>query len=134
MGRQVKDSTVGRPTKKTPEKMAEIIRHLRDGLPKELACNISNVGYRTFRTWVSEDEDFRQRVKVATSTAIADLMKEVRSDRGGAWKLLKNIGKDYFKENVEVDHKSTDGSMATNLTEEQIKKAALAVLESINNK
>ncbi len=120
---------MGRPTKKNPEKMAEIIRHVRDGIPIEHVAALCNIGEQTIRDWRRDDEDFRARIDCAKSRSIADLMKRVRNESGGAWKLLKNLDKKNFRENVELDHTSSDRSMSPNISEEQIKKAALSVLE-----
>lgn len=124
------DKKKGRPSLKTPETVELILKKVSEGLPLVHAFNLAGIGESTGYEWIEKDPIFRRQIASSKSEAVQKLMRMVVTDKGGAWKLLKNVDPENFKETQHVDHSSTDGTMSPKFSDEQLKKAAQAFIKS----
>jgi len=90
----------------TDQKKEALFQALRDKLPLSYACDIIGIPRQTVYDWIKKNELFRAQIAIAKSQAIRDLV-ETTEKQGGAWKLLKNLAKEEFKEHVEIKEEAT---------------------------
>lgn len=91
---------VGRPRTDTPEVLAIIYASLTQCPIDEIACQAAGISMRTYDRWRAENEEFRLKTDRLTSDHLKELYGDVRNK--DPWKLLKNVGKKWFKEHVEI--------------------------------
>lgn len=84
----------------TEQKKKALCDALRECMPLSYACDLVGVPRRTVYDHMGKDEAFRTQVDIAKAVAIRGLV-EATNKQSGAWKLLKNLGKEEFKEIVE---------------------------------
>lgn len=101
---------MAKKTSLTQEARKAILEALRDKLPLSFACDIAKVPRQTCYDLMNSDYTWRTQIAHAKTVAIRDLI-ESTNRQGGAWKLLKNIGKEEFKEHVEHAVSVTQGDM-----------------------
>lgn len=94
---------VGRPSVMTDERKEAILEALRGGLPQRYSAHLVGIHHETLRQYLEKDSDFLARVNVAKAIGIS-LFKGLTAEQNGAWKILKNIGKEEFKENIEIHY------------------------------
>jgi len=130
----------GRPSDYLPEVAAEICSLLADGESLRKVCERPGMpGKATVFRWLAQHEEFRDQYAKATETRadaifeemfdIADNVAEEAAAVGKArlridtrkWALARMNPKKYGdKVSQEIDHKSSDGSMATKPTTIQL--------------
>lgn len=86
----------------TEEKRKQLYKALEDGISITYAANLIGVGKSTIYDHMKANEDFRIEVEIAQAKAIKGLVALVRKQKGGAWKLLKSLGKEDYKDHHEV--------------------------------
>lgn len=100
--------------RKTPlddaRKQEGLFEALRKAMPLSYACDLVGVPRQTVYDRMnpkhaSFDEAFRTKVAVAKAEAIKGLVA-LTGKQNGAWKLLKNLAKEEFKEHVEIKEES----------------------------
>ena len=82
-----------------------IISSLREALPFSYSCDYAGIDRQTGYRWMESDKEFAAQVAIAKAYAISSLVADTRR-QSGAWKLLKNIGREEFKEHVEIKQES----------------------------
>jgi len=103
----------GRPTKRTPQLVAKILKDIRDGNYPDTAAMAHGVGRRTFYEWL-DAEPFRTDVARARAFAERSLLKAVASGdkvgvsngraKGAAWILERTRpGKFSARVNLKVE-------------------------------
>lgn len=92
---------VGRPSVMTDERKEAILEALRGGLPARYSAHLVGIHHDTLRKYLERDLDFSARVNIAKAIGIKGF-KNLTAEQGGAWKILKNIGKEEFKENIDL--------------------------------
>jgi len=60
----------GRPSKKTPDRITNLLEAIARGLPYEAACALSGLSFRTFCDWRRQDPSFAQNVECPGAKAI----------------------------------------------------------------
>lgn len=93
----------GRPIKFTDEVAEKIVQEVKNCVPLRYAAPIHGVSYDTARLYYNSDPVFRSKVDAAKSASVRALVG-LTLKQTGAWKILKNIGKEEFKEHVEVSY------------------------------
>lgn len=126
----------GRPSDYLPEVAADICSLLADGESLRKVCERQGMpGKATVFRWLAQHEDFRDQYAKATETRadaifedIFDIADEVAEEASAVakarlridarkWALARMNPKKYGdKVSQEIDHKSSDGSMATKPT------------------
>src|ERR1700679_2418607 len=98
----------GRPTKRTPELLAQLTAHLETGATLALACQACGLDPTTLNTW-RKDAEFAQYLE--QTLAIAQINNLLRVQAGGpgwqgaAWILERRHPKRWGKrETVTVNH------------------------------
>ena len=91
---------VGRPRKDAPEIKRIILECLKEGVAFKYACNLAEIDKTTGYRWMEEDPVFATQCHAYKAMAIRMLVSKVTEK--DAWKILKNIGKDEYKEHVNV--------------------------------
>lgn len=94
---------VGRPSVMTPDRKEAILEALRGGLPQRYSAHLVGIHHETLRLYLERDVDFLARVNVAKAIGIS-LFKGLTAEQNGAWKILKNIGRDEFRENIQIEY------------------------------
>ena len=64
------ESKGGRPSKKTPDRVTNLLEAIARGLPYEAACALSGLSFRTFCDWRRQDPSFAQKVDHAGAQPI----------------------------------------------------------------
>lgn len=64
-------------SKRTPERVANIIQALRSGLGRTAACKINGIAVHTFWEWTDADPELREKVLAAESAAEQDAIQKV---------------------------------------------------------
>lgn len=95
----------------TLEKKKQLYKALENGVSIRFAAALIGVGKTTVYKQMEVDPVFGTEVRIAQAIAVEGLVAQVRKSKGGAWKLLKNLGKEDYKDHHEV----------TNLNPEPIK-------------
>lgn len=85
----------------TDERKEAILEALRGGLPARYSAHLVGIHHDTLRKYLERDLDFSARVNIAKAIGIKGF-KNLTAEQGGAWKILKNIGKEEFKENIDL--------------------------------
>lgn len=76
----------GRPSKYTPERVAQILEYLRVGNTRGTAGQASGISHQTFAVWLREYPDFAEQVKTAEQEAVAmHLQNIVNAAAKGSW-------------------------------------------------
>lgn len=130
----------GRPSDYLPEVAADICSLLADGESLRKVCERQGMpGKATVFRWLAQHEDFRDQYAKATETRadaifedMFDIADEVSEEAAAVakarlridtrkWALARMNPKKYGdKVSQEIDHKSSDGSMATKPTTIQL--------------
>lgn len=101
-----KRGKTGRPTKKTPENRAAIIRGVKAGLFPETAAQVAGVGNTTLREWLDEDPDLRAEIAQARAQAEARKVAYIERQAPGSWKaaawLLSKSNPQRFGDKLQV--------------------------------
>lgn len=121
----------------TAQQKEAICEALRQCLPMAVACDLIGVNRRTVYDHLNPnskryDQAFFSQTRIAKATAIRGLVK-LTAEQNGAWRLLKNIGKGYFKERVEVNSINTTINLDSELTKEQKAKSLKYALQELEN-
>jgi len=85
------------------QKKAALLAAIKEGMPVSYACDLIGIPRQTIYDWIKRHESFRYEINIAKAVAIKGLIGEVKEQKG-SWKLLKNLGKEEFKEHVEVEY------------------------------
>lgn len=85
----------------TDQKKMELYQALEAAMPLSFACDLIGIPRQTVYAWMQTNPAFKTQIDIARAKAIQGLV-EATGKQGGAWKLLKNLGKEEFKERVEV--------------------------------
>jgi hypothetical protein len=101
-------------------------------MPVGLAAKFAKVTDETVRNWMRDKPDFLAQVEYARAVAAGSLIKKVTEDSNGAWKVLKNLQPNYFRDEVEVHEthetiitiEGTDGRQSTIQFGAEIKSGA----------
>lgn len=93
----------GRPTLFTEETKKKILSHLEDGLPRKLACNLVGMHHETLRVHLKKDLDFLAEIEQSQAIGTRKLHFLVLQQKG-AWKILKNVAPDIYKEHIEISY------------------------------
>ena len=101
MKKQRIPKAVGRPTKADLETRRLIIDALRKCMPFTYACDLVGIHRTTGYNWLKSNKSFSIEVAIAKAEAIQGLVA-LTAKQNGAWKILKNIGKEQFKEQIEI--------------------------------
>ena len=128
----------GRPSKNTDERRSIILEAIQNKMPLYLAANYAKLDRTTLHRWIRQDVEFATQIEWAKAKAAGVLIDKVASDSNGAWKLLKNLQPDYFKdEQIQqtnqflIQIKGSDGKSETiNFGVESASGAADALVES----
>jgi hypothetical protein len=130
----------GRPSDYLPEVASDICALLADGESLRKVCERPEMPNKaTVFRWLAEHEQFRDQYRVATETRadaifeeMFDIADEVKEDAAAVskarlrvdtrkWALSRMNPKKYGEKlSQEIDHKSSDGSMATKPTTIQL--------------
>lgn len=86
----------------TVQKKLELCQALAKRLPLSYACDLTELPRSTVYDAMKNDEGFRTQVAKAKAQSIHYLVDLTEQQSGGPWKILKNIGKEEFKEHVEI--------------------------------
>lgn len=93
----------GRPTKDNPDKRALILDAIATKkMPRYLAAKFARIHRDTLSSWLDKDPEFLAEIEQAEAQAAHGLLQVVTQDSNGAWKVLKNIQPEYFKDEVQV--------------------------------
>lgn len=92
-------------TKDCPKLRRVILDALAECMPFNYACDLAGIDRETGYRWMRKDKAFAAQVAIAKATAIKGLV-DLTAKQSGAWKLLKNLGRDEFQERVEVEQTS----------------------------
>jgi len=111
---------MAKKTSLTQEARAAILEALRKAMPLSYACDLAAVPRRTCYDEMERNFEWRTQVYTAKAEAIRGLVA-LTGKQGGAWKLLKNLGREEFKEHIEqhFSEELTDVLSASG-TEEEI--------------
>ena len=96
----------GRTNEEVVRKLDELCDALKECMPLTYACDLVGLPRQTVYDWIKRDDKVRAKIEVAKAAAIKRLVTGTEK-QGGSWKLLKNLGRDEFKEHVEVEEKHT---------------------------
>lgn len=109
-------SAAGRPTKRTPETEAKLLRALRKGNTRRAACAHAGIGESTLNDWVNEFPEFSAactRAENESEFGFVDVIQECANN--GDWKAaawwLERRRKAEYSVKQEIDHTNSDGSM-----------------------
>lgn len=94
----------------TAQKKEELYQALTEAMPLSYACDVIGIPRSTVYAHMKEDDAFKTQIELSKAIAIRGLVK-LTAKQGGAWKLLKNVGKEEFKEHVEVQASIKDTLM-----------------------
>lgn len=93
----------GAPSKDTPAIRQIILDAIaKRKMPLYLAAAYGKISRETLRVWMRDDPDFLAQIEYAKAEAAGELIDKVSSDSNGAWKILKNLQAEHFKDEVEV--------------------------------
>jgi hypothetical protein len=93
----------GRPSVMTDDRKEAILEALRDGMPQRYAAHLVGIHHETLRLYLERDLGFLAKCNVAKAIGIGGLV-QLTKEQNGAWKLLKNIGKEEFKEHIDISY------------------------------
>lgn len=79
-------SPKGRPSKRTPERVAILLDFIRQGNEIWTACTAAQINPVTFRRWVRDNEDFRAAVALAEAEAETSAVETVRRAMKTNWR------------------------------------------------
>ena len=79
---------------------------IRKGMPISYASDIAGIDRQTVYNRRDADEKFSAELRLAKAEAIRGLIS-LTAKQSGAWRLLKNLASDEFKEHIEVEQKAT---------------------------
>jgi hypothetical protein len=75
----------GRPSKRTPEVVEQIVASIKSGSFAHVAASAAGIHRATFYRWMDEDEDFRDKVEAAASHARGIAEASVFRDKPEVW-------------------------------------------------
>lgn len=92
----------GRPAKKSPERIAALLKALELGNTRSAACGVSDISLDTLARWMADDADFRGNVLKAEQKAearylgyVAAAAEDPKSWTAAAWWLERRHWQDY---------------------------------------
>ena len=112
----------GRPSKYDPAYCEAVIQHMAEGASLTSFAASIDVSRATINVWMAEHPEFLEAANVGKARCAAWWEKAGRNiamggGGPGASTLavfgMKNMGKDDWSDSSTIDHRSTDGSMAT---------------------
>lgn len=120
----------------TEQNKLDICKALEEGLPLLLACDLVGVKRRTCHDHLDKksprfDASFCSRVAIAKAVAVRGLVA-LTKEQNGAWRLLKNVGREFFKEHVEVKSTNTNIDLDDAMTKEQKRKSLEYALKDLD--
>lgn len=112
---------VGRPTDYRPEFGEQILELMESGLSLAASAAVINVHRQRVYEWVDRHPEFADTVRLAQVKRQLFLERRLLSAEVGPVVTstifaLKNAGPEDWREKQEVDHTSSDGSMASKPT------------------
>lgn len=113
-------------SKYSMEKATVICLCLAEGMNFKYACSFADISERTGYIWKEKHPEFVTMTEKAKSEAVRELVSRVKDK--APEKLLRHY--EGYGEKTQVDHTSSDGSMTPRFTDEQIKKAAQAIIDA----
>lgn len=96
-----KKAKMGRPTVFTPAKKALMLQAIEDGLTRNYAAQLVGIHPETLRLHLQKDSSFLDEIRVSEASAIYGLIPLVK-EQNGAWKLLKNLGKESYRDIIDI--------------------------------
>jgi hypothetical protein len=93
----------GRPPKFTEELSNKIVADIAQCVPLRYASQMHGITYETAMSYYNSDSVFRKKCDAAKAASVRGLVA-LTAKQSGAWKLLKNLGKEEFKEHVEISY------------------------------
>lgn len=78
-------SRTGRPSKRTPELVKQIVASIEKGAFAHVAASAAGIGRTTFYRWIDEDEEFRNKVEAAASRAREIAEASIFRDKPEVW-------------------------------------------------
>jgi transposase len=89
----------GRPTKYTPERVAEIVKGLSGGNMRRAVCAMNDIHLDTFYVWMDEYPEFSEQVRKAESAAeyrcVVNIMLLKPNWTASAWWLERKYYEDW---------------------------------------
>ena len=79
-------SPKGRPSKRTPERVAILLDFIRQGNEVWTACTAAQINPVTFRRWVRDNEEFRQAVALAEAEAEISAVETIVRAKKTNWR------------------------------------------------
>jgi hypothetical protein len=122
----------GRPSKYDPAFCDTVREVMAEGYSKLAAAGFIGICYNTMRNWMDEHPEFLQAVKHGEAARAIFLERDLLAAETGPKVTsrifaLKNAAPDEWKDKVETDHTSSDGSMSP-------KDSSAAILAALNRK
>lgn len=102
----------GRPPSITARQLEQLCEALEEAMPLSYASDLVGLPRQTVYDTYKRDPNFRAKIEIAKAVAIRGLVKLTAKQQGG-WKLLKNLGREEFKETMEHELTGKDGSPLT---------------------
>ena len=99
----------GRKGDRTPQVRAALIKALKAGATKRLACQYAGISETMFYRWLGEDEDFQMEVEQASSRCAVDALEKIVGAanagtwQAAAWMLERRWPHDYGRQVREVE-------------------------------
>jgi hypothetical protein len=102
-----KNGKPGRPTKRTPKLIAELLKKLEAGSPINLACTALGISSVTFGEWRRIDPELGQRVEQAIACGLCEVVTRLREhgkENWGAtaWELERRLPEVYAKKDPQL--------------------------------
>jgi len=105
---ETKKKKNGRPPSITARQLEDLCEALEEAMPLSFACDLVGLPRQTVYDTMKRDAGFRTKIELSKAKAIRGLVKLTAKQQGG-WKLLKNLGKEEFKEVLEHEVSGKDG-------------------------
>jgi hypothetical protein len=99
---------VGRPTKRTPETVARLMKAISTGAPYRICCSASGIAYDTFMDWKAADPEFDAQVEEAASRVALRILKKIEAQvdqnfAAGAWILERRFPREFSRPEVQFN-------------------------------
>lgn len=102
--------SAGRPTKKTPERVARILDEVRKGMPQKTAATLAGISEDSLLNWKRDDPQFAALLESALADSEAALVARVQEAAAKDWRaaaflLERRFSMDWGKRSAgEVQH------------------------------
>jgi len=127
--------TAGRPTKYDPTYCDEAVEFLKDGYSVKAFAGHIGVALSTVYKWADEHPDFSDALKAGQAAAAfwweQALRNNAMTGEGSASAAifgLKNRSQEEWKDKIEQDHTSSDGSLSN------VSKVQIEVIDAAHDK